>query len=363
MSESVWAKAAETMIRAGQIPMPVTATLFELLQTILDEEEAGFIQIFDKPSLNMEEIKGRSDLDDTSLDTMLDGLLHKGALMVTTSRSAGINVYTLMPPFPGLFEMTMMRGETGEKEKKLAVLFERMFEELTQLIQANYDNVIEAFKTVPPMTRVVPVECEVDMKLDSVMPYEDAHKVVDKYDTFAVSHCYCRHHKDLLGEPCERTNERENCLTFGRSARFMIDYGFGKEISKEKTIRILKESEESGLVHKFFHEKSDLDRDEFAICNCCKCCCATFDLYYRGTAPMQTYTSHKAVTDEELCNGCGVCVDMCPMEAIELVDDVARIDDGKCIGCGVCAYHCPSEAMSLERTGIREVFVPPPRIG
>ncbi len=142
MSENVWTKAATAMSNAGPIPMPVTDTLLELLQTIMDEEEAAFIHIFTKPSLNIEEIKERCDLDDASLDAMLDGLLHKGALMVTTSRSTGIDVYTLMPPFPGLFELTMVRGETGEKEKKLAVLFEKLFEELTQMIQANYDNVI-----------------------------------------------------------------------------------------------------------------------------------------------------------------------------------------------------------------------------
>ncbi|MDD3718927.1 MAG: 4Fe-4S binding protein [Actinomycetota bacterium] len=362
MSEKIWTKAANTMVAAGPVPMPVTETLLELLRTIMDEDEADFIRIFTKPSLNMEEIKASSGMDDASLRSMLDGLLHKGAVMVTTSRSTGVEIYTLMPPFPGLFEMTMVRGETGEKEKKLAVLFEELFEELTQLIQANYDNVMEAFKTIPPITRVVPVECEVDMKLDGVMPYEDAGRIVDKFDTFAVSHCYCRHHKNLLGKACEATEEKVNCLTFGRSAKFMIDYGFGKEITAEETKRILAECEEAGLVHKFFHEKNNLERDEFAICNCCKCCCGTFELYYRGAAPMQTYTSHRAAVDAELCNACGVCVDMCPMEAVELVEDTVRIDDGKCIGCGVCAYHCASEAVALERTGIREVFVPPPRI-
>jgi len=362
MPESFWNKAANAMVAAGPVPIPVTATVLELLKTIMDEEEARFIHIFTKPSLNMEEIRERCELDDASLQAMLDGLLHKGALMLTTSRSTGIDIYTLMPPFPGLFEMTMVRGETGEKQKKLAVLFEELFEELTQLIQSNYDNVMEALKTIPPITRVVPVECEVDVKLDSVMPYEDARRIVDKFDTFAVSHCYCRHYKDLLGKPCVTTEEKVNCLTFGRSARFMIDYGFGKEITAEETKRILKECEEAGLVHKSFHEKNNLERDEFAICNCCKCCCGTFELYYRGAAPMQTYASYRAETDAELCNGCGVCVDMCPMEAIELTGDVARIDGAKCIGCGVCAYHCASEAITLERTGIREVFVPPARL-
>ncbi|MDY6796655.1 MAG: 4Fe-4S dicluster domain-containing protein [Actinomycetota bacterium] len=200
------------------------------------------------------------------------------------------------------------------------------------------------------------------MKLDSVMPYEDALKVIDKLDTFAVSYCCCRHHKSLLGETCEVTDKKVNCLTFGRSARFMIDYQFGKEISREETESILKECKEAGLVHKFFHEKNDLESGEFAIYDCCKCCCATFDLYYRGAAPIQTYISHRAVADDDPCNGCVKCIDMCPMQAIELADDVARIDDGKSIGCGVCSYHCPNEAMTLERTGILEVFVPPPRI-
>jgi ferredoxin len=69
-----------------------------------------------------------------------------------------------------------------------------------------------------------------------------------------------------------------------------------------------------------------------------------------------------AKVDSEACSGCEVCVDMCPMEAIEVDDDVACIDEDRCIGCGVCAYHCTTEALSLERTGKREVFVPPPKL-
>lgn len=361
--EKVWNRAANRMVAAGQVPMPVTGTLIELLRNILDEEEAEFIQVFDRPSLNLQEIRERCDLDEDSLARRLDGLLHKGALMVTRSRSAGVDVYHLMPPFPGLFELTMVRGGTGEKEKRLAVLFEKLFEELAGLIQANYEPVMEALKNVPPLTRVVPVECEVDAKQDTVLPYEDAMRIVDKFDTFAVSYCYCRHHKDLLGNPCQVTDEKVNCLTFGRSARFMIDYGFGKKITAEEAKRILRECEDAGLVHKFFHEKNDPLRDEFAICNCCKCCCGTFDLYYRGAAPMMTYASHRAVVDEGLCNACEACVEKCPMEAIVLDGVAARVEERKCIGCGVCAYHCPSEAITLERTGMRSVFVPPPRKG
>ena len=361
MSEKVWKKTANTMVAAGGVPMPVTDTLLDLLRAILEEDEARFIHIFKKPSLSLEEIKEGSELEEAPLLAMLDGLLHKGAIMLTTSRSTGTQVYTLMPPFPGLFEMTMMRGEKGEKDRKMALLFEKLFEELSRLTQANYDMVVEALQNFSPLTRVVPVECEVEVSLDGVMPYEEASRIVDKFDTFAVSYCYCRHHKDLLGMPCEATQEKLNCLSFGRSARFLIDYGFAREISAEETKRILKDCEEAGLVHKFFHEKNNLERDEFAICNCCKCCCGTFDLYYRGAAPMHTYTSYRAVVDGELCNACEVCVEACPMEALEMADDIARVVDELCIGCGVCASRCASEAVTLQRTGIREVFVPPVR--
>ena len=362
MSEKLWRDAAATIIKAGKIPLPVTDTLLELLRTIMDEEEASFIRIFSR-SLNLEEIKEQSELDGESLEAMLDGLMDKGVIMGLASRSTGVMVYSLMPPVPGLFEFTFMRGGMSEKERKLASLFEKLFGELSELMQGNYDAVMGLLKTTPPMTRVVPVEQEVTEKTDSVIPYEDVRSIIDKFDTIAVTNCYCRHHKNLLGKTCAITEEKQNCLLFGRMAEFIIERRFGKRISREEAQRIVDESREVGLVHKAFHTKLDIEREEAAICNCCKCCCETFALYYKGAIPMQTYTSFIAGMDVEACTGCGICSDMCPMEAIDMIDDQARIDKDKCIGCGVCAYHCSSQAIELERTGNRTVFVAPLRRG
>ena len=77
--------------------------------------------------------------------------------------------------------------------------------------------------------------------------------------------------------------------------------------------------------------------------------------------PYHCNTSYLAQVNEEDCIGCGTCVKMCPMEAIQLHNAVAIIDENKCIGCGVCVHHCPEDAISLKRTGLREVFVPPPK--
>ncbi len=52
--------------------------------------------------------------------------------------------------------------------------------------------------------------------------------------------------------------------------------------------------------------------------------------------------------DDELCTGCGACVANCPYGGIELVDNVACIQEG-CTLCGACVEVCPVEAITLER--------------
>ncbi|MFA5321725.1 MAG: 4Fe-4S binding protein [Smithella sp.] len=360
MNEQIWQDAAQASINAGVIPMPITGTLLELLQTIMDEKEARFIPIFTKP-MNMKEIKGKSDLHDESLDAILDGLMRKGVVTGIPSKNTGEVVYRLMPPIPGLFEFTLMRGETSEREKKLARLFDRLFHELSDLVQSAYDPVIDYLKTVPPITRVVPVEQEVQQEHDDVLPYEDVKKIINRYDKIAVSTCYCRHEKDLLGKPCHVTDERENCFLFGQTAGFVIKYKFGRQVSKDEALKIMEKAREDGLVHKAFHVKQDINNEEYAICNCCKCCCGTFQIYYLGGSPMQSYSSYIAEVESSDCTGCEVCEEACPMEAISLVEDIASVDENKCIGCGVCSYQCPVSAIKLERTGMRNVFVPPAR--
>ncbi|HON95260.1 MAG TPA: 4Fe-4S binding protein [Deltaproteobacteria bacterium] len=55
-----------------------------------------------------------------------------------------------------------------------------------------------------------------------------------------------------------------------------------------------------------------------------------------------------AKVDPDLCTGCGVCVDMCPMGAISLRDNTAQVDVQKCTGCGICEDECPVGAISLQ---------------
>jgi Fe-S-cluster-containing hydrogenase component 2 len=49
--------------------------------------------------------------------------------------------------------------------------------------------------------------------------------------------------------------------------------------------------------------------------------------------------------DGERCQGCGVCVDACPADAIRLVDGVAVIEQSLCSECQACVDACPQGAI------------------
>ncbi len=53
--------------------------------------------------------------------------------------------------------------------------------------------------------------------------------------------------------------------------------------------------------------------------------------------------------DRDKCIGCGVCVDVCPVDALSLDDDEkAVVDEGLCTSCGMCISPCPTDAIETK---------------
>lgn len=52
---------------------------------------------------------------------------------------------------------------------------------------------------------------------------------------------------------------------------------------------------------------------------------------------------------KEWCKGCGICVEFCPKDVLELKGGKINIKDlESCIKCGQCELRCPDFAIYLE---------------
>ncbi|CAG0901143.1 unnamed protein product [Cyprideis torosa] len=65
----------------------------------------------------------------------------------------------------------------------------------------------------------------------------------------------------------------------------------------------------------------------------------------------------RAIVDEQICDGCALCIDVCPYAAIELIEVLrgeerepakrVRIQEALCKGCGLCQGTCPVRAVDV----------------
>jgi len=64
----------------------------------------------------------------------------------------------------------------------------------------------------------------------------------------------------------------------------------------------------------------------------------------------------KVVVDIEICKGCELCTDVCPVKILVMEKNLLNqsgylpvkvVDTDKCIACGNCAVVCPDSAISV----------------
>ena len=192
-------------------------------------------------------------------------------------------------------------------------------------------------------TRIIPVDQSIDAGSHQILDMDSANKIIEKSTTLAVTRCACR----VIARKCDKP--LEVCIQVDNAAKYAIDRGSGREISKDEALQLLRTSEEKGLVHVTMNRA----QSEHFICNCCGCCCLALPLVISEGLKLLDPSRFQAEIDSAVCSGCEICIDRCIFKAIEAVelDDgktVMRVIPEKCMGCGVCQVTCPEDAISLK---------------
>lgn len=66
--------------------------------------------------------------------------------------------------------------------------------------------------------------------------------------------------------------------------------------------------------------------------------------------------------DEDKCVGCGLCINACHQDALQLINGKARlVSDSYCDGLGKCMPKCPTGAMTLEEREADDFSGPAPK--
>jgi NAD-dependent dihydropyrimidine dehydrogenase PreA subunit len=194
--------------------------------------------------------------------------------------------------------------------------------------------------------QLVMVQEEIQLReLEKIIPYRLARDIIlQNPDHIVVLECPCRASRP---NPCLPLDV---CLIVGEPfASFVLEHHphRSRAISQAEAAQILEDEHARGHVHHAFFKQAMLGRF-YAICNCCSCCCGAMQAWRNGT-PMLASSGYVSHVDTALCTACGICVEACPFDALEMGDDFVLVSQEACMGCGVCVSSCEQGALSLLR--------------
>jgi NAD-dependent dihydropyrimidine dehydrogenase PreA subunit len=333
--------------------LPTSEHLFPSIQAFFTPEEATLLTGFPFKPTELEELADLKGAEPDDLAGKLVALAKKGVIWRT--EKGGIILYNLNDAF-----FIFFRGPFSALHLDQAA--EAMAPSLNRYLRDGLMDQLAPVRTKP--LRTIPI-AETIEDPRRIAPYEDVMGIVESQNFLAVSNCACRQRKRVdPGSPrCEQ--QEEVCLHFGNLARYLVENGLSREISKEEAKDILKVAAEAGLVHAISNRQNDVD----TICNCCKSCCVFFESYHiLKHEKSHDFSNYRLRIHPETCRACGLCVQRCPVQALRLEDfPPAKNKEGKaaklihsnqCLGCGVCVHKCPTQSLHLE---LRAQIQDPPK--
>jgi electron transport complex protein RnfB len=310
----------------GGFPPSASGVELRLLKRLFTPEEAELAVHLTFDHEEAQVIANRAGLNVAEAQQRLRQMARKG-LIFSIEPEDGPALYQAVPWVIGIYEFQVNN------------LDEDFIQDVNEYIRTRKQ--VSRPQSIPQI-RTIPVEQSVESHLET-LPYERAEELVKAHEKFAVAPCLCRRKTEIMGAGCDAP--KETCLMFGDWADYYVRNGLGRYIDQAEVMEILTVANKANLVLQPSNSK-----DIAFMCCCCGCCCAVLTRLKLHPRPSEQVASpFLARAEPENCEGCGVCVARCQMEALTLGDDHVILDSNRCIGCGLCVSTCPTGTLTLVR--------------
>ena len=346
----------ELVERLNRFPQgaPPSETLYKILEILFSQREAELVAMLPIKPFTAEKASKVWKMSLVESQKVLDELA--GRAILVDIEVGGETTYVLPPPMAGFFEFSMMRLRGDVDQKVLGELFYEYCnveeEFIRELFTDGETQLGRVFVHEPVLSNENALH---------VLDYERASEVIQTATHRGIGVCYCRHKMEHVERNCDAP--MKICMTFNNPAAALTRHGYARLVDVSEGMALLEQAYEQNLVQ--FGENVR-ERVNF-ICNCCGCCCEAMIAARRFGMlnPVHT-TNFLPVVEESECNGCGKCVNACPVEAMTLVSTndphhpkmkKAKVDEELCLGCGVCVRTCTKEGLSL-RSRLERVITP-----
>ena len=325
---------------------PASDLLHGILEMLFSEREAGLVALLPIRPFTASQAASVWKLTEVEARRVLEELASRAILLDIEDRSGELR-YVLPPPMAGFFEFSLMRVRGDVDQEVLSELFWEYITVEEEFIKRLFTDGDTQLGRAFVQEAALPTDNALQ-----VLDYERASEVIESASHQGVGMCYCRHKAQHLDRACDAP--MDICMTFNNTAASLIRHGVAREIDVVEGLDLLHQAQDENLVQ--FGE--NVQRRVNFICNCCGCCCEAMIAQRRFAVlnPIHT-TNYLPAVDQDLCNGCTKCVQVCPVEAMSMVSAndphhpklrQAKLDKQMCLGCGVCVHNCSREAIHLE---------------
>ncbi len=326
---------------------PPSEVLYQILKLLFSEKEAGLVAQLPIKPFTVEQAAKIWQMSQADSQKILHNLASRAILLDVEEPGTGRQTYILPPPMAGFFEFSLMRVHGDINQKVLSELFYQYLNVEDEFIKALFTQGQTQLGRVFVQEAALSAENALH-----VLDYERASEVIKTASHRAVGVCYCRHKMEHVGRDCDAP--KNICMTFNTSAASLLKHDFARPIDVAEGLDLLQQAQAHNLVQ--FGENAQ--RQINFICNCCGCCCEAMIAARKFGFMNPVHTANFIPTIEpEKCNGCGKCVNVCPVEAMTLVSAndphhpkkrLAKLTPEICLGCGVCTRVCSTASLRLE---------------